>query len=88
MSGRPIKRTLRDSRPGQTRLRDGGGHRLASWTRGYATARSEAVCRGAGCGRLWGARVSNDPGLPDVRQAWRAAPCLALSTGRRTPTGK
>ena len=37
---------------------------------------------------LWGARVSNDPGLPDVRQAWRAAPCLALSTGRRTPTGK
>ena len=31
--------------------RDGGGHRLASWTRGYATARSEAVCRGAGCGR-------------------------------------
>ena len=26
---------------------------------------------------LWGARVSNDPGLPDVRQAWRAAPCLA-----------
>ena len=25
----------------------------------------------------WGARVSNDPGLPDVRQAWRAAPCLA-----------
>ena len=25
---------------------------------------------------------------PDVRQAWRAAPCLALSTGRRKPTGK
>ena len=40
-----------DSRTGQTRLRDGGGHRLASWTSGYATARSEAVCRGAGCGR-------------------------------------
>ena len=37
---------------------------------------------------LWGAGVSNDPGLPDVRQAWRAAPCLALSTGRRKPTGK
>ena len=30
----------------------------------------------------------NQPGLPDVRQAWRAAPCLALSTGRRKPTGK
>ena len=37
---------------------------------------------------LWGAGVGNDPGLPDVRQAWRAAPCLALSTGRRKPTGK
>ena len=37
---------------------------------------------------LWGAGVSNDPGLPDVRQARRAAPCLALSTGRRKPTGK
>ena len=34
---------------------------------------------------LWGARVSNDPGLPDVRQAWRAAPCLALSIGVRSP---
>ena len=41
----------RISRTGQARRRDGGGHRLASWTRGYATARSDAVCRGAGCGR-------------------------------------
>ena len=24
---------------------------IASWTNGYATARSEAICRGAGCGR-------------------------------------
>ena len=44
---------------------------IASWTNGYATARSEAICRGAGCGRtrtsgsVGGARVSNDPGLPD-----------------------
>ena len=43
--------TTTDSRTGQTGLRDGGGHRLASWTSGYATARSDAVCRGAGCGR-------------------------------------
>ena len=43
--------TTTDSRTGQTSRRDGGGHRLASWTSGYATARSEAVCRGAGCGR-------------------------------------
>ena len=93
--------TTTDSRTGQTSRRDGGGHRLASWTSGYATARSEAVCRGAGCGRTRtsgsvarggpgtrsattlvyptlsvgaeagdrlrrpGARVSNDPGLPD-----------------------
>ena len=35
--------TTTDSRTGQTSLRDGGGHRLASWTSGYATARSEAV---------------------------------------------
>ena len=43
--------TTTDSRTGQTSLGDGGGHRLASWTSGYATARSEAICRGAGCGR-------------------------------------
>ena len=43
--------TTTDSRTGQISLGDGGGHRLASWTSGYATARSEAVCRGAGCGR-------------------------------------
>jgi hypothetical protein len=24
----------------------------------------------------------------DVRQAWRAAPWMALATGRRKPTGK
>ena len=43
--------TTTDSRTGQISLGDGGGHRLASWTSGYATARSEAICRGAGCGR-------------------------------------
>ena len=35
--------TTTDSRTGQTRLGDGDGHRLASWTSGYATARSEAI---------------------------------------------
>ena len=43
--------TTTDSRTGQISLGDRGGHRLASWTSGYATARSEAICRGAGCGR-------------------------------------
>ena len=51
-------------------------------------ARAQDLSRQPACPDLWGARVSNDPGLPDVRQAWRAAPCLALSTGRRKPTGK
>ena len=52
--------TTTDSRTGQTSLRDGGGQRLASWTSGYATARSEAVCRGAGCGRT---RTSGSVGV-------------------------
>ena len=52
--------TTTDSRTGQTSLRDGGGHRLASWTSGYATARSEAICRGAGCGRT---RTSGSVGV-------------------------
>ena len=52
--------TTTDSRTGQTSLGDGGGHRLASWTSGYATARSEAICRGAGCGRT---RTSGSVGV-------------------------
>ena len=52
-------RSATDSRTGQISLGDGGGHRLASWTSGYATARSEAICRGAGCARrIVGWRVS------------------------------
>ena len=53
--------TTTDSRTGQISLGDGGGHRLASWTSGYATARSEAICRGAGCGRT---RTSGNCGGP------------------------
>ena len=52
--------TTTDSRTGQTSRRDGGGHRLASWPSGYATARSEAICRGAGCGRT---RTSGSVGV-------------------------
>ena len=63
--------TTADSRTGQTRLRDGGGHRLASWTRGYATARSEAICRGAGCGRT---RTSGSVGGQGQQRPWSTRP--------------
>ena len=63
--------TTTDSRTGQTRLRDGGGHRLASWTSGYATARSEAVCRGAGCGRT---RTSGSVGGQGQQRPWSTPP--------------
>ena len=70
--------TTTDSRTGQIRLGDGGGHRLASWTSGYATARSEAVCRGAGCGRT---RPSGSVGGQGQQRPWstRRAPGMARS---------
>ena len=71
--------TTTDSRPGQTSLRDGGGHRLASWTSGYATARSEAVCRGAGCGRT---RTSGSVGGQGQQRPWSTRPRAAGGTGR------
>ena len=63
--------TTTDSRTGQTSLRDGGGHRLASWTSGYATARSDAVCRGAGCGRT---RTSGSVGGQGQQRPWSTRP--------------
>ena len=63
--------TTTDSRTGQTSLRDGGGHRLASWTSGYATARSEAICRGAGCGRT---RTSGSVGGQGQQRPWSTRP--------------
>ena len=68
--------TTPDSRTGQTRLRDGGGHRLASWTRGYATARSEAVCRGAGCGRT---RTSGSVGGQGQQRPWSTRPRIGTA---------
>ena len=65
--------TTPDSRPGQISLGDGGGHRLASWTRGYATARSEAICRGAGCGRT---RTSGSVGGQGQQRPWSTRPRL------------
>ena len=56
-----------------TPLRDGGGHRLASWTSGYATARSEAVCRGAGCGRT---RTSGSVGGQGQQRPWSTRPLI------------
>ena len=63
--------TTTDSRTGQISLGDGGGHRLASWTSGYATARSEAICRGAGCGRT---RTSGSVGGRGQQRPWSTRP--------------
>ena len=63
--------TTPDSRTGQISLGDGGGHRLASWTSGYATARSEAICRGAGCGRT---RTSGSVGGQGQQRPWSTRP--------------
>ena len=63
--------TTTDSRTGQISLGDGGGHRLASWTSGYATARIEAVCRGAGCGRT---RTSGSVGGQGQQRPWSTRP--------------
>ena len=65
--------TTPESRTGQISLGDGGGHRLASWTRGYATARSEAICRGAGCGRT---RTSGSVGGQGQQRPWSTRPLL------------
>ena len=69
--------TTPDSRTGQTSLGDGGGHRLASWTSGYATARSEAICRGAGCGRT---RTSGSVGGQGQQRPWSTRPLDAVAT--------
>ena len=63
--------TTTDSRTGQISLGDGGGHRLASWTSGYATARSDAICRGAGCGRT---RTSGSVGGQGQQRPWSTRP--------------
>ena len=80
--------TTPDSRTGQISLGDGGGHRLASWTRGYATARSEAICRGAGCGRT---RTSGSVGGQGQQRPWSTRPQGVVSgharLGRRSPSG-
>ena len=72
--------TTTDSRTGQTSLRDGGGHRLASWTSGYATARSEAICRGAGCGRT---RTSGSVGGQGQQRPWSTRPRAGRSARQR-----
>ena len=68
--------TTTDSRTGQINLGDGGGHRLASWTSGYATARSEAICRGAGCGRT---RTSGSVGGQGQQRPWSTRPRNVLA---------
>ena len=44
---------------------------IASWTNGYATARSEAICRGAGCGRT---RTSGSVGGQGQQRPWSTRP--------------
>ena len=72
--------TTTDSRTGQISLGDGGGHRLASWTSGYATARSEAICRGAGCGRT---RTSGSVGGQGQQRPWSTRPPVGLGADAR-----
>ena len=47
---------------------------IASWTNGYATARSEAICRGAGCGRT---RTSGSVGGQGQQRPWSTRPSAA-----------
>ena len=76
--------TTTDSRTGQISLGDGGGHRLASWTSGYATARSEAICRGAGCGRTRTSGSVGDQGQP---RPWSTRPqSAAMLSSPRSPS--
>ena len=47
---------------------------IASWTNGYATARSEAICRGAGCGRT---RTSGSVGGQGQQRPWSTRPQIS-----------
>ena len=76
--------TTTDSRTGQISLGDGGGHRLASWTSGYATARSEAICRGAGCGRT---RTSGSVGGQGQQRPWSTRPLIGRAEEHATTGG-
>ncbi len=51
---------------------------IASWTNGYATARSEAICRGAGCGRT---RTSGSVGGQGQQRPWSTRPVLGVCRG-------
>ena len=52
---------------------------IASWTNGYATARSEAICRGAGCGRT---RTSGSVGGQGQQRPWSTRPRRAGGCSR------
>ena len=55
---------------------------IASWTNGYATARSEAICRGAGCGRT---RTSGSVGGQGQQRPWSTRPPRVVEPERLTP---
>ena len=52
---------------------------IASWTNGYATARSEAICRGAGCGRT---RTSGSVGGQGQQRPWSTRPVFSIRSRR------
>ena len=53
---------------------------IASWTNGYATARSEAICRGTGCGRT---RTSGSVGGQGQQRPWSTRPHSGGGAGAR-----
>ena len=57
---------------------------IASWTNGYATARSEAICRGAGCGRT---RTSGSVGGQGQQRPWSTRPHAVGSVDGKPPRG-
>ena len=50
------------------------------WTSGYATARSEAICRGAGCGRT---RTSGSVGGQGQQRPWSTRPVFGEMRSER-----
>ena len=55
---------------------------IASWTNGYATARSEAICRGAGCGRT---RTSGSVGGQGQQRPWSTRPTTSRTAAEPRP---
>ncbi len=57
---------------------------IAYWINGYATARSEAICRGAGCGRT---RTSGSVGGQGQQRPWSTRPLIGRAEEHATTGG-